>query len=247
MIYAVGDIHGQSESLDRALRLIEADGGAHARVVFVGDYTDRGLDVSGVVDRLLSGLEQGRNWVVLRGNHDRMFVRFVRDGVAVDPRIKSGKGWLHDALGGKATLVSYGVDLPVQGEEITDPALVAEIAAEARAKVPAAHIDFLASRALWHDEGGLRFVHAGLRPGVPMDQQDEDDLIWIRDGWLDSDADHGPLVVHGHTALDHPAHYGNRLNIDGGAGFGRPLVPVAIDGRTAWALSESGRAPIRPE
>ena len=109
MIYAIGDIHGQLGQLDEALRLIEQDGGRKAKVVFLGDYTDRGPDSRGVIERLIEGVKSGRDWTVLRGNHDRMFARFVRYGSATDTRVSSGNTWLHPTLGGTTTLASYGV------------------------------------------------------------------------------------------------------------------------------------------
>lgn len=245
MIYAIGDIHGQIGQLHRALALIENEGGREARIVFVGDYTDRGADSRAVVETLMQGAAEGRNWVILRGNHDRMFTRFVRGGVIDDPAIASGKGWLHYHLGGVATLRSYGLAVP-EADEIRDPAQVADLAAAARDAVPEAHLTFLESRPLMHQEGELLFVHAGLRPGVPLTEQDEEDLIWIRKGWLEDTRDHGAMVVHGHTALDHPQHHGNRINIDGGAGYGRALVPVLFDGVEAHTLTERGRHRLRP-
>ncbi|MGR3540143.1 MAG: metallophosphoesterase, partial [Hasllibacter sp.] len=118
-LYAVGDIHGHLAKLDRALDLIERDASAHGggRVVFVGDLVDRGPDARGVIERLMAGQAEGRDWSVLLGNHDRMFLRFVRDGLATDPAISSGKGWFHGALGGAATLASYGV----VADERSDP------------------------------------------------------------------------------------------------------------------------------
>lgn len=235
MIYAIGDIHGQSAMLDRALALIEADGGPGARIVFLGDYTDRGPDSRAVVQTLVDGVAAGRNWVVLRGNHDRMFTRFVRSGIETDARIASGKGWLHPALGGPMTLASYGVDTGGRG-----------LLAAARAAVPEAHLAFLESRPLWHLEQDLFFVHAGIRPGVPIPQQAEDDLIWIREGFLDHHGAFDHLIVHGHTALETPHHFGNRIDLDGGAGYGRPLVPAVFEGTECWLLTARGRVPLTP-
>lgn len=235
MIYAIGDIHGQIEALRSALALIRADGGDEAPIVFLGDYPDRGPDTRRVIDLLIEGIDRGRPWTVLRGNHDRMFSRFVRSGNPHDGRISSGKGWLHPDLGGPMTLASYGVD-----------AHAPDLLEQTRARVPLAHLDFLDSRPLWHRHDDLLFVHAGIRPGIALDAQDEDDLIWIRDGWLNDPRDHGFLVVHGHTALHAPRHHGNRLNLDGGAGFGRPLIPALIEGRSAWLLTQAGRVPLLP-
>ncbi len=258
-LYAVGDIHGQLAELDRALALIEADGGAEARVVFLGDYTDRGPDSAGVLDRLIEGRAAGRDWRFCKGNHDRMFQRFLESGRENDARISSGKSWLNRALGGTRTLGSYGLggeaaaflhnggietlaSYDMGGERMTG----VDLAHAAQEAVPEAHLRFLDELAPWHEEGELLFVHAGLRPGVPLERQSEDDLLWIRGEWLESREDHGRLVVHGHTALSHPTHHGNRINLDGGAGYGNPLVPAVFEGRRAWTLDERGRTPLEP-
>lgn len=258
-LYAVGDIHGFSAQLDRALALIEADGGPDPEIYFLGDYTDRGPDSRGVLDRLIAGRDEGRPWKFCKGNHDRMFQRFLEAGDENDSRISSGKSWFHGALGGSRTLRSYGLDGEAQGflmnggvdtlasYELGGESLSKqELARAARKAIPDAHRTFLQDLPLFHETDDLIFVHAGLRPGLPLHEQDEDDLLWIREGWLDSDADHGRLVIHGHTALDFPAHHGNRVNIDGGAGFGNPLVPVAIDGQSIYTLDERGRIPLKP-
>ena len=235
MIYAIGDIHGQIEQMDKALDVIHADGGADAHIVFLGDYTDRGPDSRAVVQKLIDGVTAGKNWTVLRGNHDRMFVRYVTQGIEHDERILSGKGWLNPSLGGRETLASYGVD--------PDAADVLELA---RAAVPAEHMEFLSSRDLWFETDDLLFVHAGIKPNVAMQDQDEDDLIWIRDGYLDYTDPHFKLIVHGHTALDEPTHFGNRIDLDAGAGYGRPIVPAVFDGKDCYILTETGRQALLP-
>lgn len=235
MIYAIGDIHGYSEQLDQALTRIENDGGKDAQIVFLGDYTDRGPDSSGVIERLLDGINSDRNWTILRGNHDRMFCRFVKDGTLHDKGIKTpGLDWLHPRLGGAQTLVSYGLD--VEGHDIL---------AQAQAHVSPEHLAFLETRPLYFETDELTFVHAGIRPHVPMNAQTEDDLIWIRDGFLDFEAPHPKLVVHGHTALDYPAHFGNRVDLDGGTGYGRELIPAVFDGTNCWLLTKDGRVPLQ--
>lgn len=252
-IYAIGDIHGQLGQLNRALALIEADGGPNAQIVFLGDYTDRGSDSHGVIDRLIRG-QRDHGWICLKGNHDRMFQRFVQDGIIHDNRIRSGLSWLNPRLGGPATLASYGLagevelDHPYKQLEAlvrygqwTD---VDTLAQEAREAVPSAHIDFLSNLPLKHETDDLFFVHAGIRPGLPLAWQEEDDLLWIRDGFLEDRRNHGPLIVHGHTALDAPEHFGNRVDLDGGAGYGNPLVPVVFEGRKCWTLTPTGRVPL---
>ena len=113
-IYAIGDIHGQLDMLKAAHARIEADkarvGDPDAQIIHLGDYTDRGPDSNGVIQYLIDGIAAGKPWLAIRGNHDRMFSRFVRHGIAHDAQIKSGKSWLHPALGGVDTLASYGVD-----------------------------------------------------------------------------------------------------------------------------------------
>ncbi len=244
MIYAIGDVHGQAAELDRVLALVEADGGPDADVVFLGDYTDRGPDSRGVLDRLVAGRREGRRWTTIRGNHDRMFLRFLEDGTTGDAAIDSGATWLHPALGGPATLASYGVAVP--DGCVLDPAALSGVRADARDAVPEPHRAFLAGLPLTRLTGEQLFVHAGIRPGIPLEAQDEEDLLWIRTPFLEDRRDHGRLVVHGHTRAPSPEHHGNRLSLDVGAGYGNPLVAVAIEGRDAWALTPRARVPIPP-
>lgn len=259
-IYAIGDIHGQKAMLDHALALITADGGPDAQIMFLGDYTDRGPDSRGVIDTLIAGQNAGRNWTCLMGNHDRMFARFIRDGTEHDARIKSGLSWLNPRLGGSTTLSSYGLDGTMH---FADPATDGlerlahfegatgwidkiTLAEQARAAIPQNHLAFLEGLPLHHQTDDLIFVHAGLRMELPLEWQDPEDLIWIRDGFLDSKINYGKLIVHGHTALDHPQHFGNRVDLDGGAGYGRPLIPAVFEGRDCWLLTEDGRVPLVP-
>ena len=259
-IYAIGDTHGQLAQLNHALNLIAADGGDDAEIVFLGDYTDRGPDSRGVIQTLIDAQAAGRNWHTIKGNHDQMFHDYVVDGNEHDPHVKSDISWVNKRLGGEQTLASYGIrgtphfTHPEGGLEVlvsydvdgrTVPA--ADMLAQVKSAIPQDHIDFLANLPLTHTADELLFVHAGIRPGIPIADQAHADLIWIRDGWLDDTRDHGPLIVHGHTALDHPAHHGNRVNLDGGAGYGRPLVPAVFEGRDVWTLTDKGRVPLTPE
>ncbi|MBI6630717.1 metallophosphoesterase [Pontibaca salina] len=238
-IYVIGDIHGHADKLDHALDLIARDGGAEAEIVFLGDLVDRGPDSCGVIDRLVQGQAEGRDWHVLRGNHDDLFARYLRNGAVHDDNVASGLGWLHSRIGGRPTLASYGVEYAGGGS-------AAELLPVARAAVPSAHRAFLDELPLYHQRGALLFVHAGIRPEVPLAEQSRDDLLWIRDPFLNHVAPHSWLVVHGHTALDAPRHYSNRLNMDGGAGYGRALVPAVIEGRDVWALTVAGRMALKP-
>ncbi len=259
MIYAIGDIHGQKAMLEHALDLITQDGGPDAHIVFLGDYTDRGPDSAGVIDMLIEGKAAGRNWSFLMGNHDRMFCDYVTNAVEHDPKVKSNISWVNPRLGGAATLASYGMlgephfAHPLHGfEALThytrDGNMVShdKIALEARAAVPQAHLDFLTTLPMTLATEDLIFVHAGLRPNVALEDQDVEDLLWIRDGFLETGYDFGRLVVHGHTALEEPTHFGTRIDIDCGAGYGRPLIPVVFEGRDCWALTEAGRVAVLP-
>lgn len=238
--YAIGDIHGHISLLHGAHELIDRDMEQYgaAPIVHVGDLVDRGPDSRSVVDYLSAGIAEGRDWVVLKGNHDRMFCRFLRDPDEAEPGLKSGLGWLHPRLGGAETLASYGVrsaaDRPI-----------APVHADALALVPQAHRAFLDSRPTSHRIGDVIFVHAGLRPGIALEQQDEDDLVWIRGPFLEFEGSFGALVVHGHTAIDSPTHYGNRINIDSSAAYGGPLSAIVIEGDSAFHLTPSGRVPLR--
>lgn len=237
-IYAVGDIHGHLDQLDHALSLITQDGGPGARVVFLGDLVDRGPDSRGVIDRLQQGQATGRNWTVLKGNHDAMFQAFLEEGKLISPRTRLGLNYLDDKIGGLATLASYGID-PTR----PDPE---DLRRDALEQVPFRHLEFLRSLPLFHEVAGLMFVHAGIKPGVAMADQDPDDLIWIRQPFLDYQAAHPWLVIHGHTAIQRAEHCGNRVNLDSGAGFGRPITAAVIEGHQVWELGPYGRQPLTP-
>ncbi len=237
-IYAIPDIHGQKAFLDHALALIDTDGGRDARIVFLGDYIDRGPDSRGVIDTLVEGQAKGRDWICLRGNHDTYLPRFFDAGEVYSSKGHPDLPWWAARLGGDATLASYGIEIEGKSD--------AQILEETRTKVPQAHRDFLANCPLYHQEPGLIFVHAGLRPGIALEDQTAEDLMWIREPFLSDPRDHGALVVHGHTALDTPCHNGNRINLDGGAGWGRPLHPAVIENGAVWLLTDDGRQPLTP-
>ncbi len=233
-VYAIGDIHGQLSMLEDALARIERDGGPEAAVVFLGDLVDRGPNSRGVIDLLRDGQAQGRNWTVLKGNHDRMFGYFMEESPRHDLHLPHHLFWLHDRLGGIETLKSYGIDVaPDQRLRTVHEAAVAA--------VPATHLAFLASLRTHHQMGDHLFVHAGIRPDVPLIDQDEEDLLWIREPFLSHTGSHPWLVVHGHTALKRAQHCGNRVNLDSGAGFGRPLTAAVFDGGRVFEVTPSGR------
>ncbi len=242
--YAIGDIHGQLAKLKQVHDLIAADrervGDDTAPVVHIGDLPDRGPDTNGVLAFLMAGITDGAPWVVLKGNHDRMFDWFLLPEPKRDHRMRIEFEWPHPRIGGLETLASYGVDISA-GRSFED------LHRDAVAAVPQTHKAFLAGLPTTYQIEDLFFCHAGIRPGVSFDKQTEDDLLWIRQEFYDSDADHGALIIHGHTPLDVVTHFGNRVNIDTGAGYGKDLSAIVIEGRDVFLLTEMGRVPVPPQ
>lgn len=242
--YAIGDIHGHLDKLHGVHRLIELDrsrtGDMDAPVIHLGDYADRGPNVRGVLDFLMAGEVEGKPWINLLGNHDRMMWHFLQPVEQPDP-LRHDLHWLmlDINIGGRKTLASYGVD-------VSNDRPVAEIHAEGRTKVPSQHLDFIAGLREYYPTDEVFFCHAGVRPGVPLDQQVQDDLVWIRGPFHEHKGSFGPLILHGHTHLDRITHFGNRVDIDTGAAYGGPISAVVVEGRDIWQLTEEGRVPVRP-
>jgi len=223
-VYAVGDVHGRLDLLDRMLAMIAEDAatgrpGTASTVVMLGDYVDRGPDGAGVLDRLRAGPPPGLGLVCLRGNHDDTLLRFLDDATA-------GEAWL--GFGGGATLASYGVRPPPSGEVGLDRLVAAQRAL--RSAMPPRHADFLSHLPYRLALGGYLFVHAGVRPGVPAERQTPADMMWIRDEFLRSGADHGRVVVHGHTVVRVPEVRRNRIGIDTGAYATGRLTALVLEG-----------------
>jgi serine/threonine protein phosphatase 1 len=211
LVYAIGDIHGRNDLLLRLLSRIEddrkiTDGAARPLLVFLGDYIDRGPDSRAVIDTILSfSAETDMEVQPLKGNHEHQMLLFLEDASAGPP-------W--GAYGGRETLMSYGVRPPT-------PQAAPELWEEARAALadatPADHLAFLKSLALTATCGDYLFVHAGVRPGVPLDENTDDDLMTIRDDFLSSKQLLEKVVVHGHTPQAEPHLDGRRIGIDTGA------------------------------
>ncbi|MEZ5872258.1 MAG: metallophosphoesterase family protein [Nitratireductor sp.] len=201
-VYAIGDIHGCTDLLDEMLRLIDADirsaPPAKCTIIFLGDFVDRGPDSRGVVDRLVELASDPRH-IMLRGNHDQRLLDFV-DNADID-----GEGFLY--WGGMATVASYGVD--VTGQR-TPQALSRDLAK----LFPASHSRLLMNLRQSHSIGDYFFAHAGVKPGVPLDQQEAHDLMWIRNEFLIFQGSHGKVVIHGHTPMDWVDVQPNRINVD---------------------------------
>jgi len=222
-VYAVGDIHGQNERLGKLHERILADAETAAEprrvIVYVGDYIDRGPDAAGVLDTLIERPLSGFDSVFLKGNHEDFMLRFL------DGDLEAGARWF--ANGGEATLTSYGVDVTEKWPDYTE--LIAWRDALERA-LPAAHRRFLDTLELSHVEGNYAFVHAGVRPGRPLAAQEPRDLMWIREEFHASKANHGYVVVHGHSVSSTAVNKVNRIGIDTGAGYGRALTAVVLAG-----------------
>jgi serine/threonine protein phosphatase 1 len=233
-IYAIGDIHGQLDWLHSAIEKIIKDGGPEAKVVFLGDYIDRGPDSRGVIDYLIAQKKAHPNWVFLKGNHDRFLEWYVETPQRNDPHLLVGLSWLHPRLGGNETLKSYGVD-------VNDERRQGVVHAETIDLVPEHHISFLKSLDLSHHAGDLFFAHAGIRPDVPLADQTEEDLLWIRQEFHRHRDPHPALIVHGHTPVKQAMHCGNRINLDTGAGYGRALTTAVFEDGQVWTLEHSGR------
>jgi serine/threonine protein phosphatase 1 len=215
-IYAIGDIHGRLDLLDRAIDAIDRDlkehGGA-ALTVTLGDYVDRGPASRGVLDRL-SVNPFPTPYVALKGNHELMLEAFL-----ADPAL--GPQWRD--IGGLETLNSYGI--PVSRIMLGGY----DAAAQELSEAVAPHIVFLRSLKTSHSHGKYFLCHAGVRPGIALDRQDDYDLMWIRAEFLGSDMDFGKIVVHGHTPVERPEVKFNRINIDTGAFATGQLTCVVLD------------------
>jgi Calcineurin-like phosphoesterase len=206
LTYAIGDVHGCFDKLVRLLGRCRLHCGARPmRLVFVGDYVDRGPQSRRVVELLIDTQRTSPDRVVcLRGNHEAMLLA-ATEGDDMEAL------WLVNGAG--ATLRSYGV-------------------AQA-AEMPAEHLAWFRSLALAYDDGRRYFVHAGVDPRVPLAQQREHDQLWIREPFLRHQGEYGRLIVHGHTPLPsgRPDLHANRLNIDTGAVLGGPLTAAVFDER----------------
>ncbi len=228
-VYAVGDVHGRVDLLGDLHAGIAADLAAsrpaRSVIVYLGDYVDRGPDSSGVLDLLLDRKLPAEETVHLLGNHERILLEFLE-------RPEVGANWL--LYGGVETLASYGIEFGgIGGIPATRLARARDLLAE---RLPAHHLAFLAGLKTSHEEGDYFFAHAGVRPGVPLARQTEDDLIWIREEFLASSADHGKIVVHGHTIREQPEVKPNRIGIDTGAFWTGRLTALVLEGERVGFL-----------
>jgi len=197
--FAIGDIHGCLGPLEALLEeILPKVDPERDTLVFIGDYVDRGPDPKGVIERILE-LKERYRVVALKGNHEDMLLNWVEHGRDLD---------LYLFNGGGSTLRSYDKD--------------------GRFELPPHHLEFLRSLVLYHETEEYLFVHAGLRPGVPLERQDPMDLLWIRGEFIRSRFDFGKVVVFGHTPLREPLVMPNKIGIDTGAVYGGRLTCVEL-------------------
>ena len=225
--YVIGDIHAQCELLLDLMRLVEEDNvgrdSANLQLIFLGDYVDRGLQSAQLLQILVQASQFG-NAVFLRGNHEQLLLD-VHAG-----SIESAMIW--PKIGGAATLSSFGVDL--SSLDLSDPIDVIEATQRV---IPAPIIDWLSSLPFCYRLGDYYFVHAGVRPGIPLESQSERDQLWIRDEFTKSARVHGATIVHGHTVTPQgPAIADNRIGLDTGAYKTGRLTALGLQGHERWYI-----------
>lgn len=224
VVYAIGDIHGRLDLLDDLHRRILADSATRTarvrRLVYLGDLVSRGPDSRGVVERVRRWLPPGFERVVLKGNHEDLLLR-CHSG-----EFEAARHWLD--YGGIEALASYGV--AVSDQLSRDETGIAELCHRFAAALPAEQLEFFRGLQLSHRAGDYFFVHGGVRPGIALEQQNPRDLIWIRKTFLNSAAEHGAVVVHGHSISRAPEQLPNRIGIDTGAYHSGVLTCLVLDG-----------------
>lgn len=228
LVYAIGDIHGRLDLLDKMLQLIDADrlsrSAEQVAIIVLGDVIDRGPDSRGVVERLMQLSHAPVRLVCLMGNHEEVLLRLIN----------GERGLLQDWLlfGGSECLRSYGAD-PRQIAAMPEKLALKAI----RHAIPAGHAHFLSTFIDTLSFGDYLFVHAGIRPGVPVAEQKQLDLRWIRQDFLDFEGALGAVVVHGHTISAEIIERHNRIGIDTGAYRSGRLTALALQGDQRWYLS----------
>ncbi len=227
-VYAIGDIHGRNDLLHNLLKQIEADdaarGAADTHIIFLGDLMDRGPDSAGVMNTAMALRDAGRKVRFLMGNHEEVFVRVCRKN---DTKVT--RFFLR--IGGEETVLSYAI---TRAEYITLD--MEQLSERLATLVPEAHLEFVES---FEDQiviGDYAFVHAGIRPGVPLSEQKPSDLRWIREDFVDQRGDLEKVVVYGHTIYDEVEERGSRIGIDTGAYASDKLTALGLEGGERWYL-----------
>lgn len=237
LVYAVGDVHGRHDLLQGLVRQIARDAEAQnpsqqPLLVFLGDYVDRGPHSRQVVDTILA-LHEAPAFEVraLKGNHEEALLRFLEEPAF-------GTTWAEH--GGSATLASYGVQPPATRTDVDAWTRASE---DFAARLPGEHLDFYRGLDLVLEVGDYAFVHAGVRPGVPLAQQSERDLLWIRGEFLQAPGPFDKVIVHGHTPMEEPQLTGHRVGLDTGAYATGVLTAARLDDKgPAIIQARVGRA-----
>ena len=229
-IYAVGDIHGRVDLLERLHQSIREhavkDSAKFTQtIVYLGDYVDRGFNSKEVIDFLLDARLEDFSPVYLKGNHEDVLLRFLED-----PSL--GPAWF--AIGGNATALSYGVRIP---RELSGAEKFQYVRQELRRLIPPDHLAFFKRLDLSYEAGDYFFVHAGIRCGVPLELQDPQDLLWIRDEFLKRDQNCGKVIVHGHSITHRPEVKSNRIGIDTGAYATNTLTCLVLESASRGFIS----------
>ena len=226
-MYAVGDVHGRLDLLNALLAKIEADReqapALEHHLVLLGDYIDRGPESAGVLDRIMGLASSEPNLTLLKGNHEDMMLR------AIDGDRNQLMLWARN--GGRETVLSYGMD-----ETDYDHADFHQLEEILPDVVPSTHIAFLRELRISRAIDGYLFVHAGIHPAVALDEQTAADQMWIRTRFLESDDDHGAMVVHGHCITDDVEIRHNRIGVDTGAYMSNRLSAVVLEGKSCRVL-----------
>ena len=226
-VYAVGDIHGRLDLLEDLLAKIYAElqhrPAPKTLLVFVGDLIDRGPSSAQVIERLRTYSRPGIQPVFLLGNHEEVLLRILAGDAQLINKWRQ--------FGGAECLQSYGVD-PQQLSDVSE----AEALAIVRSAIPRSHAEFLGSFVDSCRLGDYLFVHAGIRPGIAVEQQSQADIRWIREPFLLDDSDHGFVVVHGHTICEQVEERPNRIGIDTGAYRTNVLTALALEGTERWLI-----------
>lgn len=226
-VYAIGDIHGRLDLLIKAQELIQRDAnGGKALVICLGDYIDRGPQSSGVLSRLLISLDDRIKRVCLCGNHEIAFLDFLKNP-------QENLLWLEH--GGRETLLSYGIDVDYFLRNKKKG--LQELKSTLAEAVNPEHVNFLESMPISLRAGSFVFVHAGLRPGIPLEEQSDEDMLWIREPFLAQGFEEGITVVHGHTPVLEPEFTRGRVAIDTGAFATDRLTVLKIINGKASVLS----------
>jgi serine/threonine protein phosphatase 1 len=228
-VYAIGDVHGRFDLFRDLVELIRRDQAglppASTRIVLLGDIVDRGPDAAKMVRGCMALTEFSDRFVLLKGNHEEMMERALRGD------LKTFEHWL--SFGGEQTLLSFGVDPALLQGSVTTETL--RHAIEAVGEDVIRWLESLPLTLLHHE---FLFVHAGIRPGVPIHKQRSEDLLWIRRDSLDDDSMHDVVVVHGHTVVEGgPVIRRNRIGIDTGAYRTGRLTALGIESGETWFLN----------